>query len=393
MISFANPALLWSLLALAVPITIHLLSRKEGSVIPLGSLKHIQETSTQQFRGIRLNEVWLLMLRCAIIIILSLMLSGLSIRSGGNGKWVVVEPGAEQLTLVKNQIDSLRKDGYEAHWLAENFPLLSDSINKESYSYVHLLENLKAKNLEQAVIFSFSKAIRLGGNQLALSDHLKWINVPVEEKKKPVLAVLNGDRVFVRWVTSDASQTKLDTRAETDYQDGKLALPARVRVFIKESEDQHQNQVMKAVFDAIGSSSPFHQITFTNLDSADWVIWLVKETPPDIAANVLWLQPQTSGELLIQKKANLWHLTQRLNEETVLNGNLLTTLSSLVLKDNSIDQTLDEMDQRTFSDTAWASVISKEDGSKAMKSVMDWLFILLILVMLSERLLSYQRHQ
>ena len=64
-----------------------------------------------------------------------------------------------------------------------------------------------------------------------------------------------------------------------------------------------------------------------------------------------------------------------------------------MLKNNSVDQNLDEMDQRTFSDAAWASVISKEEGGKAMKSVMDWLFILLILVMLSERLLSYQRHQ
>jgi hypothetical protein len=51
MIQFAQPIFLWALTALAVPIGIHLLSRKEGKVVKMGSLRHLRETSTQQFKG------------------------------------------------------------------------------------------------------------------------------------------------------------------------------------------------------------------------------------------------------------------------------------------------------------------------------------------------------
>ena len=59
----AQPIMLWALAGLSIPIAIHLLSRKEGKVIYLGSLRHLRETSTQQFRGIKLNEILLLVLR------------------------------------------------------------------------------------------------------------------------------------------------------------------------------------------------------------------------------------------------------------------------------------------------------------------------------------------
>ena len=40
----------------AVPVAIHLLSRKEGKVIKVGSLRHLRETTTRQFRSLKPNE-------------------------------------------------------------------------------------------------------------------------------------------------------------------------------------------------------------------------------------------------------------------------------------------------------------------------------------------------
>src|SRR5258706_563824 len=93
--TFANPIFLWSLLGLSIPITIHLLSRKEGKIIRIGSIRHIQETSTQQFKGVKLNEILLLILRCAMIIVFSLLLSGLQCTGIQKEKWVVVERSLE----------------------------------------------------------------------------------------------------------------------------------------------------------------------------------------------------------------------------------------------------------------------------------------------------------
>jgi len=93
--NFFNPIFLWALAGLSIPVGIHLLSRKEGKLIKLGSLRNLQETSTKQFRGIKLNEIVLLSLRCLLIIILCLLLSGLYWNSSSVKKWVVVEKGLD----------------------------------------------------------------------------------------------------------------------------------------------------------------------------------------------------------------------------------------------------------------------------------------------------------
>src|ERR1041385_8923168 len=108
----ANPIFLWSLLGLSIPIAIHLLSRKEGKVIRLGSVRHVRETSTQQFKGVKLNEILLLALRCAMIVVFSLLLSGMRCTNSSGEKIVFAEDGIDSISTVKTIIDSLKKDGY-----------------------------------------------------------------------------------------------------------------------------------------------------------------------------------------------------------------------------------------------------------------------------------------
>ena len=68
--ALANSFWLWGLSALSVPLIIHLLSRREGKVIRMGSLRYLQDSNTQQFKSLRLNEIILFILRCLLIIIL-----------------------------------------------------------------------------------------------------------------------------------------------------------------------------------------------------------------------------------------------------------------------------------------------------------------------------------
>src|SRR6478609_8113003 len=104
---FNNPLYLFALAGLAIPIAIHLLSRKEGKVIKLGSVRHVVETSTQQFKGIKLNELVLLALRCTMIIVFSLLLSGLQCTSRSNEKWVIVEKELHGFPNLSSILDSL----------------------------------------------------------------------------------------------------------------------------------------------------------------------------------------------------------------------------------------------------------------------------------------------
>ena len=104
----ANPIWLWGLSGMLIPIGIHLLSRKEGRVIRIGSVRHLEDTISKQFKSIRLNEFILLGLRCLLIIILVLFLAGLDLNiTGKNGKWLLIEGGLDKDNEFSSLIDSL----------------------------------------------------------------------------------------------------------------------------------------------------------------------------------------------------------------------------------------------------------------------------------------------
>ena len=133
---FAHPIWLWGLTGLLIPIGIHLLSRKEGKVVRMGSIRYLEDSTTKQFRSLRLNEVLLLILRCLAIALLVVLLSGLQFNTSGSHqkKWLVVEAGLEHDARFSSLSDSLKKEGYELKQLAKGFPAL-DSAKTERLDY------------------------------------------------------------------------------------------------------------------------------------------------------------------------------------------------------------------------------------------------------------------
>lgn len=73
--SFLAPLALWGLLALIVPVALHLRRRRVGRTIQVGSVRHLESLPTAERRGLRLREVWLLLLRSAVLAALVLLLA------------------------------------------------------------------------------------------------------------------------------------------------------------------------------------------------------------------------------------------------------------------------------------------------------------------------------
>ena len=55
--TFLNPTYLWTLLALAVPLAIHLWSRKKVRVIKVGSTRFLESLDPKQTNSVKLNLV------------------------------------------------------------------------------------------------------------------------------------------------------------------------------------------------------------------------------------------------------------------------------------------------------------------------------------------------
>ncbi len=74
-LSFANPAYLWGALAVALPLAIHLFSRRRPRPLPFGAIELVLRSQKQKRRNLRLRQLLLLALRCLLIAALALALA------------------------------------------------------------------------------------------------------------------------------------------------------------------------------------------------------------------------------------------------------------------------------------------------------------------------------
>lgn len=399
----ANPIYLWSLLGLLVPIAIHLLSRKEGKVIKLGSIRHVQETSTQQFKGIRLNEWVLLLLRCALIIVLSLILSGLYI-DRKNGKWLVVEDGTQKSERVRVMIDSLEKQGYETHWLSNSFRSFKSSPGSSQLNYWSAIRQLGKQNLEEAVVFSFARMGKFKGNQYALPPHIKIIPVETHEKEFLLEAVQEKDSVNLRMGVTNPSSTYFYNRRVKFASDTiKVKQPQQIKIMlIADAARIREKKILKAAvlaIDQVTSSSLVvtekKPAEISDSDSADWYFWMTDEKLPKTSASVLQWNPASFDQLIEEIEVKRWILTQPLTEETALNENLMISLGSLLTTDSSLQKISAQHDQRALPELmAWPSIKSNEAAIFTHSpGLPSFLFILFVLLLSVERYLSYLKNQ
>lgn len=73
--TFLQPAFLWGLLAIAIPVLIHLWHQKRGQPLPWAAMQWLHEASEQQQRGLKFDDLLLLVVRCLVIALLSVLLA------------------------------------------------------------------------------------------------------------------------------------------------------------------------------------------------------------------------------------------------------------------------------------------------------------------------------
>ncbi len=406
MIQFTNPAFLWALTGLVIPIGIHLLSRKEGKVLRLGSLRHVQETSTQQFKGIRLNEILLLMLRCILIILFTLLISGLSWPSPANEKWVLLEKGLETRPRIQFVLDSLEQDGYELRLLADNFPLLADSITAAtSINYWKLTGQLQTKNISSVIVFARNRITAFKGLRYSLPSTIRWISQSSETLSYPLQAVqLSGDSIAVRQAHTSANVTYFTTKKTDKLSDLiSIGTPETISVLLVNDEKYAYDQtILKAALDAIGKSIPVNiklkETGSSNLNvstSADWCIWLSdKKIPATHSSNLIFLKPQASDAIFIKMKSNQWLLTRRLNEEVALKTNVTLQLAALLIPGKDLlDSIATRNDRRMLPDSIAWSAHQRVEAGLALESANPYLIVLFLVLLLIERIVAYKRNQ
>ncbi|HEY0652750.1 MAG TPA: BatA domain-containing protein, partial [Chryseosolibacter sp.] len=213
MISFVNPSWLLGLVGLLIPIGIHLLSRKEGKTIHVGSIRHLYDSDTAQFSSIRLNEILLLLLRLLLITLLVFILAGLKFAQDDyvGKKWLLIEMGVQRDERYKPTLDTLSAQNYEVRWLTEGFPQLADSAGIHGVeNYAPLVQKIP-RNLDSVVVMTYAFAARVKGERISIPKHVLWFPVEPPGSTIAVDAVrLPQDSVVIRLMASKPTGTTLE---------------------------------------------------------------------------------------------------------------------------------------------------------------------------------------
>ncbi|SRR5258706_1950491 len=402
--TLANPIFLWSLWGLSIPIVIHLLSRKEGKIIRIGSIRHIQETSTQQFKGVKLNEILLLILRCAMIIVFSLLLSGLQCTGIQKEKWVVVERSLENQPSIKTILDSLQKEGYEKHYLEESFPAISaDTISE--INYWKLASQLAAKNLSGVVVFASNRLESFKGKRIALPSTIKWISAPLPEIDYPLHVIeLNKDSIVLRIGHFNADETYFQSeKTDALSQSIPISLPDSIRILIISDDSYSYDRTMvvaslKAIEKTFLVKLKIVESNPSNFSpsNVDWCFWLSNvKIPENTSLQLISIRSKKSNYLLIHSKLKEWELTRRLNEEVALDANLTLHLAELIIPAKHLNEIASAKDRRMLPDSmAWAQVdLEKPENPILSSSADSILLILLLIILFVERIIAYNRNQ
>lgn len=417
---FSNPIWLWSLSGLLVPIGIHILSRKEGRVILMGSLRYLRELPTPQFRHLKLNEIPLLLLRSFLVILLVMLLAGAWANwfQGHDQKWVVLEQGIEKSERVRPIIKSLENKGFEIRLMAKGFPLLSDGTHQTLIdNYWTVVRDLTSKSLDSIIVFSFNYQRKFKGERIPIPSNMKWLTHDVEEKEFIAQKIpMNNDSVWVRKGYTSSLITSFETQKAPSFLPGDslpLTEPTALDISIFTGEGfAYDEKIVVASLKAIQSITP-QEIKIITKKINEWknstrglIFWLANETPPITQGGITIVYRNCESENLpLLTSSNeathycddlqneTWVITQRLNEEIALKENLALQLARLILPPLKNDQ----YDHRVFPETMLGSYNNKNDTESFNKerrgNIDSYIIILVLLTLVTERWLAYKRNQ
>jgi hypothetical protein len=415
---FSNPIFLWGLLGLSIPIGIHLLSRREGKTIKIGSIRHLKDTETKQFKSIRLNEVLLLVLRCLVITALIFFLSGIHFSySTKKENWLLIEKGLEEDQQFQALIDSLEKTGFKIKSLSSGFPDVSDKSQVlEKVNYWELVEDLKSQPLENVIILSFNYLKWFNGKRPPLPDNVRWIS----KDTAPVDFTLytrktSKDSFLLRTGASSSEAMRFSTAirriSDRERYIDTVAIepPDTVSVtIVSDSSFSYDKLMILTGLKVLEEKSKIvFQIESTTPDAfhgknQDWIFWITSTTlSQPLQTNLIQFREDRYSDALFrldtqQNGHSLWLLTKRLNEEIALEQNLALELGLVLLHRKDYSNKGMDFDRRVLPEQlSWAnektSIKTKDITSTSVsEEIMAGILIALLLI---ERLVAFKRNQ
>lgn len=189
------PAALGAILAIVVPLAIHIARRTETRTIDFAALRWLNP-DPKPVRRLQLDERWLLAVRIALIVALALALARPVLRPTGDDRPVVA---------VSPDVDASQVSGPGERrvWLAPGFPSLAQSPPTTPDDLPSLIRQLDAEIPAGAPLAVVVPAeLNADAQRLALSRKVDWRIAPAARRSPPPLG-REPPALFVRYAPAN----------------------------------------------------------------------------------------------------------------------------------------------------------------------------------------------
>ncbi|OYX05110.1 MAG: hypothetical protein B7Z12_04505 [Caulobacter vibrioides] len=169
------PAALAALLAVAVPLAIHIARRTETKTIDFAALRWLNP-NPKPVQRLQLDERLLLAVRIALIVAIAVALARPVLRPSGDERPVVaLAPGIDAAQVADN--------GQRRVWLAPDFPSADHAAPPATADLASLIRQLDAKLPEGALLtLVVPQTFDADGGRLVLSRKVTWKVAPAATK-------------------------------------------------------------------------------------------------------------------------------------------------------------------------------------------------------------------
>ena len=415
--SFLNPTYLWALLGLLAPIAIHLWSKKEGKTIKIGSIELLRESESKQTSSIQPNELLLLLLRIFIITLVVFVLAEpqIKLKTDKAAITYLIEPSLLTDDKSENILNSI-DDANDIRLLTSGFPYLDDidldNTNSKTPNYWQLSKEMQSIDSDSIVVYTKALVLGFKGMRPSINKAIEWIRFDTENSvdRLPIKARKIEDEIELLSMSSNTDYTSFEKTLinETDFTQTNLELvnenPKKILLYYEDSFIDDSKYIEASLNAASKHINKSFEITKTqdsilNTEGFDLIIWLSDEkTLPEITAKTILFKEDHLSHSLIEEslEKNLFYLTSHLNTENSIDHYLPEQLLNVLDLNSDVMQIIETNDKRAFSKAELLpnfSDIKIKNKSANYVDISKWLWLILGITLLGERIVAHYRKQ
>ncbi|MDR6562085.1 MULTISPECIES: BatA domain-containing protein [unclassified Arcicella] len=394
-----NPLMLWGALAIAVPIIIHFWHQKKGKVIDWAATNWLIEKNLQQSRGIRLDNIFLLVLRCLLLLLLCLLLSKPLLHTLNSHqeahKVHLVQKNSFVVNNYKFELEEALKKGEKCYWFTTSLEAVID------FNQVAKNENIDGITIQN----SLNQLSELIGNEqinmyfvnseaLASLPHIFVPNTfsihslkdSSQQQTKPYLAFEDNKKVFI-------GSNNLLTATSDNIANGVVKHTGLIKVLI-ENNDDSEKQSIKA---SLAALSQTYQLAFQLSEKAENnvsydIIFSNSPLKKGLTNNTLYFFSNTNKWVVTEQQTNQILIPDLLNSqhtEMVYNGLLPEFLGEKIIQHFGLQN-----EYKALSHQQLNSLFKAQKYFKALSN--DWfpksLLLIFILLLALERWIAIYKN-